>query len=341
MTRVLKFLVILLVLLVAVFFLGAPLLPDRVQVTREVDIGRPAIQVFAVVNDLGHFNDWSPWYDLDPDAHYRLEGPERGEGATLHWAGNDAVGSGRLRIVESQAPVRVRMEVGFDGFPVPAQSILQIDALDDGSCVSWSFETRLEGAVARWFGLLMPRWIGTDYDKGLARLRVLLESQPEPDFGDLRVEEGTVDGMDVIVTTTDEAAQDDPAANAGVLGGMYGRLLAFAAAGGLEIAGHPLTFTDDPAVTPWRFRAALPVRFAAGVAPEDGVELVRVPGGRALFLEHVGPHEGLAAAMAKLDAWAVAHGLRRGGPVRAVYISDPAETPAEELVTRIIYPLAE
>src|SRR5690606_21625385 len=121
----------------------------------------------------------------------------------------------------------------------------------------------------------------------------------------------------------------------------YGRRPACEAAGGLALAGHPLPAPADPAGPPRRFRAALPVRFAAGVAPEDGVELVRVPGGRALFLEHVGPHEGLAAAMAKLDAWAVAHGLRRGGPVRAVYISDPAETPAEELVTRIIYPLAE
>src|SRR5690606_36421733 len=109
----------------------------------------------------------------------------------------------------------------------------------------------------------------------------------------------------------------------------------------VQIVGQPLTFTNEPGAVPWRFQAALPVRAGGAVQERDGVVLQRIAASRALVLEHVGPYEGLTAAMVKLDAYAVAHGLRRGGPVRSLYVSDPGDTPPEALVTRIIYPLAD
>ena len=36
---------------------------------------------------------------------------------------------------------------------------------------------KLEGMMDRWFGLLMDRFIGPDYDKGLAKLKALAEKE--------------------------------------------------------------------------------------------------------------------------------------------------------------------
>lgn len=341
MSKLLKILVAAFLVLAVVFFLGAYLLPDRVHISRTINIERPAGQVFAVVNDLRRFNDWSPWFDIDPQASYRHEGPEQGEGSILHWSGNEAAGNGSMRIVESRAPDHVVTEIAFEGFPVPARAVLRIEPVDgDASRVEWSFESALKGPLSRWFGLLMPRYIGADYDKGLARLKSLLETAPAVDFSDLQVEEAGTAAFDVIAIAG-EAPLDDMAAASQELGELYGRLLAFAAAQDVQIVGQPLTFTSEPGAAPWRFQAALPVRAGGAVQERDGVVLQRIAASRALVLEHVGPYEGLTAAMVRLDAYAVAHGMRRGGPVRSVYVSDPGDTPPEALVTQIIYPLAD
>src|SRR5690606_20817796 len=146
------------------------------------------------------------------------------------------------------------------------------------------------------FGLLMPRYIGADYDKGLARLKSLLETAPAVDFSDLQVEEAGTAAFDVIAIAG-EAPLDDMAAASQELGELYGRLLAFAAAQDVQIVGQPLTFTSEPGAAPWRFQAALPVRAGGAVQERDGVVLQRIAASRALVLEHVGPYEGLTAAM--------------------------------------------
>jgi hypothetical protein len=36
---------------------------------------------------------------------------------------------------------------------------------------------KLDGMMDRWFGLLMERFVGPDYDKGLAKLKALAEKE--------------------------------------------------------------------------------------------------------------------------------------------------------------------
>lgn len=339
MKLLLKILLGLTVALVLVFFAGAMFLPDRMSLERSVHIERPAGMVFAVVNDLSRFNEWSPWYPLDPDATYRYEGPASGPGATMHWSGDSAVGTGTMRILESEAPSRVLTEVAFEGFDPPARAELRITPEgSDAATTTWTFDSTLEGATARWFGLIMPRYIGEDFARGLAQLKQRVEAQPAAPSDLPDVTQTTLSPQDIIVLPGSAPAGDMEAASA-VLGELYGQLVAFAAGNDLEIIGAPLTLTDALTGDVWRFEAALPVRLDRTIAPEGPIGIRQTQGGPALVIEHVGPYDGLAHARAQLDAWAVAYGHKRGGPVQDVYVSDPADTPADALVTRIIYPL--
>src|SRR5690606_5512400 len=200
--------------------------PDRMALERQVDIDRPAALVFAVANDLSRFNDWSPWYPLDPDATYRYEGPASGPGATVHWQGNESVGSGTMRIVANDAPTQVSTQLVFDGFETPANGGYLIEATSGTtSRMTWTFDSDLKGATARWFGLLMPRYIGADYEKGLANFKALLEAMPADDFGDIDVAEQDVPAIDVI-SVAGSAPAGDMEATAAVLGELYGQLMA-------------------------------------------------------------------------------------------------------------------
>jgi effector-binding domain-containing protein len=337
--KLLKIVLALLVLLAVVFLLGGVLLPDRAAVSRSVTIDRPPAQVFAVANDLSRFNEWSPWYPMDPAASYRFEGPASGPGATMHWSGKAEVGTGTLRIVDSQAPSRVATQVAFDGFGEPADAVILIEPDGaGGSTVSWQFDVALTGPTARWFGLMMPGMVGDDYETGLAKLKALLESLPAVDLSTMDVQRTQVEAQDVIAIAG-SAPIADMAAVSARLGELYGELIAYAALNNLELAGSPMTFTQSTDPDTWRFQAALPVRLTGALTPAAPIELLRSHAGEALVFEHVGPYEGLADARLRLEAWAASHGLPRAGPIQDVYVSDPGDTAPEALVTRLVFPL--
>ena len=44
-----------------------------------------------------------------------------------------------------------------------------------GTKATWGFTSKLDGIAARWFGLMFDTWIGADYEKGLAKLKVAAE----------------------------------------------------------------------------------------------------------------------------------------------------------------------
>ena len=46
-----------------------------------------------------------------------------------------------------------------------------------GTKVTWDFDSKLNGIMERWFGLMFERWIGPDYEKGLANLKAFVEKQ--------------------------------------------------------------------------------------------------------------------------------------------------------------------
>ena len=93
--RFLKRLAIGSVLLIAAFLVVVWFQPDDYRLTRQTVIAAPAAAVFAQVNDLKKWDDWSPWAKLDPNAKVTFSGPQSGPGATFQWDGNDKVGGAR------------------------------------------------------------------------------------------------------------------------------------------------------------------------------------------------------------------------------------------------------
>ena len=136
-------------------------------------------EVFELVNSFENFNRWSPWYERDPDGDYRIEGPEEGVGARMIWASDEPdVGSGSQEIVESVPDRLVRTKLDF-GDMGDASAFFEIEPRgEDRTHLVWRFDTDLGlNPVSRYFGLMFERWIGPDYEQGLARLKTLAEEQ--------------------------------------------------------------------------------------------------------------------------------------------------------------------
>jgi hypothetical protein len=177
--RILKRLLYVVVGLLVLLLVVGLFLPTTAHVERSINTVASPDTVYEIVSGFKRFNEWSPWYDLDPQAKYTYSGPETGVGAKLAWASEQSgVGSGSQEIVavEPGRSVTTKLDFGPQG---QATSKLDIEPEGSGSRVTWSFDTSFEGDfLGRYFGLLFDKWIGADYEKGLARLKELAETAP-------------------------------------------------------------------------------------------------------------------------------------------------------------------
>ena len=319
------------VIAVLIFILGGLLLPRSVHVERSTFIARPASTVFSLLNSFETFEQWSPWIERDPQAVYEFSGPESGVGARMDWRGDPRlVGSGWQEIIQSIPYSRVAMHLDFEQQGVP-----------NGVQLTWGFDTDLVdgqglfgGILARYFGLFFDKWIGGDYEKGLARLKSLAESLPAGNFAGLEVQVLEVEPMDILYISSSASREFGDIGDS--LAAAYREISEFMARHEIEMTAQPLAITrawDDRA---YEFDAAIPVEMK-DVALEGRIRSGESPSGRAVRVIHRGPYDRMSPSYEKLAAYMAAHGLKEGRISWEHYISDPGETPPEDLVTHIYY----
>jgi hypothetical protein len=188
--RFLKRLLIGLALLAAAFATVVWFQPDDYRLTRTTVIAAPAAAVFAQVNDLKKWDDWSPWAKLDPNAKVTFAGQQSGVGASFTWDGNDKIGAGTMTIMESNPNERVATRTDFiRPFAGTSRSdfIFSEDlgapdvpgsARPGHTIVLWSMSGRhdLIGKAMRLF-MPMETMVGPDVERGLAQLKQVVEGR--------------------------------------------------------------------------------------------------------------------------------------------------------------------
>jgi DNA-binding transcriptional MerR regulator len=92
---------------------------------------------------------------------------------------------------------------------------------------------------------------------------------------------------------------------------------------------------DDDLVT-LQVCAPIPDRLRKGGA---GATVVELPAGPAAVVVHRGSYEELGLAQHALFAWVQERGHEPAGPVRELYLNDPATVAAADLVTEVVLPL--
>lgn len=176
MKKFLLSVLVLVLILVAVGFV----LPGSVHIERSVVIDAPPAQVFPYVSDFERFNEWSPWARRDPNTRYTFNRTS-GVGARMEWSSEDPdVGSGSQEYTEVRDNEFVKVALDF-GDMGQANATHQLTPAEGGTRVTWGFDSEFgNNLIFRYFGLMMDRWVGADYEQGLANLKAVVESQPAP-----------------------------------------------------------------------------------------------------------------------------------------------------------------
>lgn len=156
--------------------------PDTFRVERSVEIAAPADAVYGFVADFHRWQTWSPWEKLDPALRREYSGAEAGVGAVYAWAGNDAVGEGRMEIVEAQPPKRLGIQLDFlKPMASRNRAEFRFETRGDATTVHWTmsgpspYVMKLVGLFADFDAM-----VGKDFERGLAELKTQVEALPPP-----------------------------------------------------------------------------------------------------------------------------------------------------------------
>jgi uncharacterized protein YndB with AHSA1/START domain len=173
----LRLILILVGVVVLAFLAYVATRPNDFRIERSQTIKAPPEVVFALINDLHHFNSWNPFALIDPSLKIVYIGPESGTGAAYEWEGTGKAGKGRMEIAEAVSPSRVTMRLEFMK-PFAAKNIAEftITPVGASSQVTWAMtghNAYFQKVMATLFN--MDRMVGGQFAAGLSTLNGLAE----------------------------------------------------------------------------------------------------------------------------------------------------------------------
>lgn len=330
---------ILLLILIGLF------LPSAAHVERSTSIAAPPAAVFDLVNSLKRFNEWSPWYELDPATKFTYSGPEQGVGARVQWSSdNPELGSGAQEIIESEPYNRVRTQLVFDD-QAKANAELRLAPEGEGTNVTWAFEMEFGfNLLSRYFGLALDGILGPYYEQGLGNLKVVAEAEARESTATAPVQISEVDVRALDIAYVEGMSAPDPGAITKALTAAYTEVGGYLKANGLKQSGAALAITRFYDESGWGYEAAIPFSGsdrarAKAKGAAGAVKVGQTYAGRALRGVHIGPYASLPDTYRQLEDHMAQHKLESNGRSWEQYVTAPDNTPRDKLETHVYMPI--
>lgn len=151
--------------------------PDSITVERSALIKATPEKLFAKVNNLHTWTEWSPYEEMDPKMQRTFSGAESGKGAVYTWDGNNDVGSGSMEITEVTEPSNIKIDLHFLK-PFKGDNKVNFSFVPEGDMtkVTWAMtgESPFMCKVMQVF-CSMDDMCGKDFTKGLTKLKTISE----------------------------------------------------------------------------------------------------------------------------------------------------------------------
>lgn len=161
--------IVVLLLVLAAFFL-----PRQYRVERSLAFKSEPAAILAPCADLREWRKWGVWYQRDPGIKTTYSEPATGVGSWVSWESKQE-GNGKMTITEL-TPNKVTYTLEFPDFGMKSTGVMEVVPAEGGYKLTWSDEGDLGmNPINRWFGLMLDKFIGTDFETGLANLKRLVD----------------------------------------------------------------------------------------------------------------------------------------------------------------------
>lgn len=333
--KILKYIGLGVLVLALLIILIGLFLPSQIRVERSIVVNTTSEVPFNLINDLSKFNDWSPWYKKDTNAIYTNSEITTGAGIWISWKSEKPeVGNGKLTITESKPNELIVTKLEFEGWNPSTASYL-FAAENNTTKITWSMDSDMGyNIIGRWFGLVMDKMIGKDYEKGLAAIKKICEEQPEQDkIVGFDVKLRTLIGQNFIYITN----KDIEANQIGLkIGESLMKLDGYAKENNLTLAGPPFTVWYSSR----NFVAGLPIASEVKVDGNKEIKSGTQSSCEAYVVSYYGAYGNTQGVYENMSAFITEKGKYPAGPTRELYLSDPVlEKDTAKWLTEIVFPV--
>lgn len=179
MLKVVKWIVIVLVAVIALLVIVGLFLPSEYHVTRSVVIDAEREQIHTLVGDLKQWLEWDPWRDMDPTIETVYGETSSGVGAHQTWTGES--GSGELTFTRCDPASGVVYDMAFDEGKYRSVGSMLYEPVAGGTKVTWDWKGDSGmNIVGRYLGLFMDGMVGPAFEAGLRQLKQKAEALEPP-----------------------------------------------------------------------------------------------------------------------------------------------------------------
>lgn len=152
-------------------------LPEDYEIERSVEINAPVDKVYAVIVDLHKWEQWSTWFQKDPNAIMTYEGPDRAIGMRANWQ-SDVIGQGSIEITSLQFNRQVVYSVDNPAKGVEADGDMRVRPTDSGTLLKWRTHGKVDlSLIDRYKLLFFDDKLGNDIQVGLENIKTLVENR--------------------------------------------------------------------------------------------------------------------------------------------------------------------
>lgn len=338
-----KFLKILLFVILAIVVLlgvGSLFLPSQVHVERSKVIDAPKSALYNVVLDLHTWTAWDPWSQIDSNMVTTFEGEPNQVGMVRKWTSeHENVGTGSMTITDMETGEEIEHDLDF-GEMGKAKSSFKFEEVEGGTKVTWGFDSDMgANPIAKYFGLMMDKMVGPDFEKGLNNLEAFVKNLPEPedDMGGMSFSLHDMPAMNLLSVKATDVALDDISK---VTDELYGKLYAYAADNSIEAQGVPSSIWYDYDIEGGKATFAACISVAEGTKVSEGFSMVELDPFTAIVYEYKGSYEDMEAAYDQIMQYIDSKGYTITGPPMEQYMVGPVqEEDPSKWVTHIVFPI--
>jgi len=331
--KILKWLLIVVLAIVALILIVAAFVPKDRMFTSSVEIEKSPRQIFSQLNSLQNWDNWSPFLEEDPEMTSVYSGPDFGVGNRQEWKSKKS-GDGALEIIESINENKVVYALDF-GVGQLYQTWFTLDRTPENVSVTWvSKMDNLSYPMGRLMMTLFKSRMENTFQRGLDNLKKYVEGLPEDCIS------GDVDIVDVpartVLAVTGKVTMEQ---TEGFLQQSFGAIMGVIEANKLKATGVPFTiYEGDETTIEWGATAAIPVNRAPAKLPE-GIVKLDLPATKAVCVVHTGAYHTVSDSYYKLLDFIMENGMEISGDSWEEYLTPPDVEDPMQINTKIYFPV--
>jgi effector-binding domain-containing protein len=324
------------VVLIALF------LPGSYHIERSIIIEKDASVPFGMAKDFRSWDKWSPWHEIDTNMQKTYSETTGEVGSWYSWnSENPDAGKGKITITHIEDNSLIENELAYEGMG-SSIATYKFEPVNNGVKVTWGLHGDGKHMPwymlipSRYYNLMMDNMMGSAFEKGLQKLKVVCESTPDAEtIAGYAVEKRTMGGIKIAGIRAKLKTSEMTSAS---FAKWFALLSQELSQQNIEPAGAPMTIYHQYGTNEVDIEAAIPV---VTLGSDKGPVVFRETApSSVLVVKYYGDYNKVENVyMASYD-YIKEKGMSSKGAPMEIYITDPGiEKDTAKWLTELVFPL--